>query len=149
MFSIVRSGQQTDPFPRYRPYHWWWISCTGIIHSQFPMEERAWREEYFQQLVLDADYIQGISKYTVSRLVNHYPLCQERVFFTYLPIDQRLRYGSSRPGGKTLFIYPANFWTHKNHEILLIAYAALSPLRRLEIAGIWCSRVIWTKGQNN
>jgi glycosyltransferase involved in cell wall biosynthesis len=96
-----------------------------LLHRDYPFSipdgERAWREEYFQQLLLDADYIQGISNYTVSRLLHHYPLSSERVFFTYLPIDQRLRYGS-RPVERPFFFYPANFWVHKNHEILLIAY---------------------------
>ena len=98
-----------------------------LLHRDYPFSiadgERAWREEYFQQLVLDADYVQGISNYTISRLVYHYPLSSERVFFTYLPIDQRLRYGSTCPVERPFFIYPANFWIHKNHEILLIAYA--------------------------
>jgi glycosyltransferase involved in cell wall biosynthesis len=97
-----------------------------LLHRDYPFSisdgERAWREEYFQQLLLDADYVQGISNYTVSRLVHHYPLSSGRVFFTYLPIDQRLRYGSTRPVERPFFIYPANFWIHKNHEILLIAY---------------------------
>jgi glycosyltransferase involved in cell wall biosynthesis len=97
-----------------------------LLHRDYPFSlpdgERAWREDYFRQLVLDADYVQGISNYTLSRLVHHYPLSSERVFFTYLPIDQRLRYGS-RPVERPFFIYPANFWIHKNHEILLIAYA--------------------------
>jgi glycosyltransferase involved in cell wall biosynthesis len=98
-----------------------------LLHRDYPFSisdgERAWREEFFQQLLLDADYIQGISNYTVSRLLHHYPLSSERVFFTYLPIDQRLPYGSARPMERPFFIYPANFWIHKNHEILLIAYA--------------------------
>jgi glycosyltransferase involved in cell wall biosynthesis len=98
-----------------------------LLHRDYPFSisdgERAWREEFFQQLLLDADYIQGISNYTVSRLLHHYPLSSERVIFTYLPIDQRLRYGSAHPVERPFFIYPANFWIHKNHEILLIAYA--------------------------
>ena len=98
-----------------------------LLHRDYPFSisdgERAWREEFFQQLLLDADYIQGISNYTVSRLLHHYPLSSERVFFTYLPIDQRLRSGSAHPVERPFFIYPANFWIHKNHEILLIAYA--------------------------
>ncbi|HEY1476283.1 MAG TPA: hypothetical protein VGF37_01245, partial [Chthoniobacterales bacterium] len=97
-----------------------------LLHRDYPFSisdgERAWREEYFQRLLLDADYVQGISNYTVSRLLHHYPLSSERVFFTYLPIDRRLRYGLTRPVERPFFIYPANFWIHKNHEILLIAY---------------------------
>jgi len=97
-----------------------------LLHRDYPFSisdgERAWREEFFQQLLLDADFVQGISNYTVSRLVHHYPSSSKRVFFTYLPIDQRLRYGSTRPVERPFFIYPANFWIHKNHEILLIAY---------------------------
>ena len=97
-----------------------------LLHRDYPFSipdgERVWREEFFQQLLLDADYIQGISNYTVSRLLHHYRLSSERVFFTYLPIDQRLRYGSAHHAERPFFIYPANFWIHKNHEILLIAY---------------------------
>ena len=97
-----------------------------LLHRDYPFSisdgERAWREEYFQRLLLDADYIQGISNHTVSRLLHHYPSSSERVFFTYLPIDQRFRHGSTRPVERPFFIYPANFWIHKNHEILLIAY---------------------------
>ena len=97
-----------------------------LLHRDYPFSisdgERAWREEFFQELVLDADYVQGISNYTVSRLVHHYPSSSAKLFFTYLPIDQRLRYGSIRSVERPFFIYPANFWIHKNHEILLIAY---------------------------
>ncbi len=97
-----------------------------LLHRDYPFSisdgERAWREEFFQQLLLDADYIQGISNYVVSRLVHHYPSSSEKVFFTYLSIDQRLENGSARPVERPFFIYPANFWIHKNHEILLIAY---------------------------
>src|SRR5262249_50749495 len=49
-----------------------------LLHRDYPFSisdgERAWREEYFQQLFLDADYVQGISNHTVSRLLHHYPL---------------------------------------------------------------------------
>jgi glycosyltransferase involved in cell wall biosynthesis len=97
-----------------------------LLHRDYPFSipdgERAWREEYFQRLLLDADYVQGISNYTIARLLHHYPLSSERVFFTYLPIDRRLRNGPTRPVERPFFIYPANFWIHKNHEILLIAY---------------------------
>jgi glycosyltransferase involved in cell wall biosynthesis len=97
-----------------------------LLHRDYPFTisdgERAWREEYFQQLLLNADYVQGISNHTVSRLLHHYPLSSKRVFFTYLPVDQRLRSASTRAAEGSFFIYPANFWIHKNHEILLIAY---------------------------
>jgi len=97
-----------------------------LLHRDYPFSlsdgERVWREEYFQQLLLDADYVQGISNHTVSRLLHHYPLSSEKVFFTYLPIDQRLQSAPARRVQNPFFIYPANFWVHKNHEILLIAY---------------------------
>jgi glycosyltransferase involved in cell wall biosynthesis len=97
-----------------------------LLHRDYPFSisdrERAWREEYFQRLLLDADYVQGISNHAISRLLHHYPLSSQRVFFTYLPIDQRLRHTSTGPVERPFFIYPANFWIHKNHEILLIAY---------------------------
>jgi glycosyltransferase involved in cell wall biosynthesis len=98
---------------------------TDLLHRDYPFSipeaERIWREGYFKNILADADFIQCISQYTMDRLLKYYSLSESRVFFTHLPIDQRLQaeLGSS-PGN--YFIYPANFWVHKNHEVLLIAY---------------------------
>jgi glycosyltransferase involved in cell wall biosynthesis len=99
---------------------------TDLLHRDYPFSipesERIWREEYFRDILSDACYIQCISQYTVDRLLEYYRIKRDRVFFTYLPIDQRLQCSSSDAPERPYFIYPANFWVHKNHEVLLVAY---------------------------
>ncbi len=99
---------------------------TDLLHRDYPFSiseaERAWREEYFRNIIADADYIQCISRYTLDRFVENYRISKTRLFFTYLPIDRRLESRTVFPPPRSFFIYPANFWIHKNHEILLIAY---------------------------
>jgi glycosyltransferase involved in cell wall biosynthesis len=99
---------------------------TDLLHRDYPFsvleQERIWREEYFRNILADADYVQCISQYTVDRLLRCYQVRKDRVFFTHLPIDQRLQVGLGGPPDRAYFIYPANFWIHKNHEVLLIAY---------------------------
>ena len=99
---------------------------TDLLHRDYPFSipesERIWREDYFRNILADADYIQCISQYTLNRFIKHYRVNKDRVFFTHLPIDRRLEGAIPVTPERPYFIYPANFWVHKNHEILLIAY---------------------------
>jgi glycosyltransferase involved in cell wall biosynthesis len=98
-----------------------------LLHRDYPQSlseaEKEWRESYFTKMVLCADRFQVISNHTGERLVHHYQVRPEKIFRTYLPIQDRLAtvMGSGRTG-TPFFFYPANFWPHKNHEILLLAY---------------------------
>lgn len=98
-----------------------------LLHRDYPHSlpaaERQFRESYFAKMVLCADRIQVISDYTGERLAHHYDVPVERIFRTYLPIQDRLKIadGAVKPSNR-FFFYPANFWPHKNHEVLLIAY---------------------------
>jgi glycosyltransferase involved in cell wall biosynthesis len=98
-----------------------------LLHRDYPYSmpeaERQWRESYFAKMALCADRFQVISDYTGERLTHHYGVSDEKVFRTYLPIEGRLKIEPDvvQPG-KRYFFYPANFWPHKNHEVLLIAY---------------------------
>jgi glycosyltransferase involved in cell wall biosynthesis len=109
---------------------------TDLLHRDYPFSipdsERHWREAYFKKILTDADYVQCISRYTVDRLHEYYSVSKDQVFCTHLPIDQRLEARADLAPERPYFIYPANFWVHKNHEILLIAYriyrqAAIDP----------------------
>ncbi len=99
---------------------------TDLLHRDYPFsipeQERIWREEYFKDILADVDYVQCISQYTVDRLLEYYRINKDRVFFTHLPIEHRLKSGFKGLAERAYFIYPANFWIHKNHEVLLIAY---------------------------
>ena len=99
---------------------------TDLLHRDYPFSisetERIWREGYFTDILTDADCIQCISEYTQRRLLENYRINESRLFFTHLPIDRRLEVGSNFKPERSYFIYPANFWIHKNHEVLLIAY---------------------------
>jgi glycosyltransferase involved in cell wall biosynthesis len=110
-----------------------------ILHRDYPssisQEEREWREHYFNQMVACADRFQVISDYTGERLMKHYNVPSERIFRTYLPIQDRLKVGiANPPGSDRYFFYPANFWPHKNHEGLLTAYEIY---RRQEGTSAW------------
>jgi glycosyltransferase involved in cell wall biosynthesis len=98
-----------------------------VLHRDYPYSlserEREWRESYFAKMVLYADRLQVISEHTGERLAHHYNVPAEKIFRTYLPIQDRLKiaHDGGRPVNR-FFFYPANFWPHKNHEVLLIAY---------------------------
>jgi glycosyltransferase involved in cell wall biosynthesis len=98
-----------------------------VLHRDYPNSltetERNWRETYFATMVRSVDRFQVISDYTGRRLTHHYGVPVERIFRTYLPIQDRLKITpDTKKRSNNFFLYPANFWKHKNHEILLIAY---------------------------
>jgi len=98
-----------------------------ILHRDYPLSiderEREWRERYFRQMVACADRFQVISDYTGESLMRHYGVAAEKIFRTYLPIQDRLKVTPTHlQDAERYFFYPANFWPHKNHEVLLIGY---------------------------
>jgi glycosyltransferase involved in cell wall biosynthesis len=98
-----------------------------LLHRDYPFSisqaERQWREDYFAQMVRSATLFQVISDYTGQRLAYHYGVPVRKIFRTYLPIQDRLKVAAvAEQSGRRFFFYPANFWPHKNHEILLIAF---------------------------
>jgi len=94
------------------------------LHRDFPYSLPAqtieWRELQFRKLVDSVDYFQVISQFTAERVKSLYNVPADRIFVTRLPIHGRLTFGSATR--KPFFFYPANFWVHKNHEVLLVAY---------------------------
>jgi glycosyltransferase involved in cell wall biosynthesis len=100
------------------------VTVVDTLHRDFPfslpVETREWRELQFRKLVGSADCFQVISAFTAERLKSLYNVSPGRIFITHLPIHGRLISVSAER--EPFFFYPANFWVHKNHEILLIAY---------------------------
>lgn len=100
------------------------VTVVDTLHRDFPfsisVQAREWRELQFRKLLESADFFQVISEFTAERLKSLYQISPERIFVTHLPIHGRLT--PSVVEREPFFFYPANFWVHKNHEVLLIAY---------------------------
>jgi glycosyltransferase involved in cell wall biosynthesis len=94
------------------------------LHRDFPYSLPAqtieWRELQFRKLVDSVDYFQVNSQFTAERVKSLYHVPADRIFVTRLPIHGRLTFRSATR--EPFFFYPANFWVHKNHEVLLVAY---------------------------
>jgi glycosyltransferase involved in cell wall biosynthesis len=94
------------------------------LHRDFPYSLPAqtieWRELQFRKLVDSVDYFQVISQFTAERVKALFNVPPDRIFVTRLPIHGRLKLRSATR--EPFFFYPANFWIHKNHEVLLVAY---------------------------
>jgi glycosyltransferase involved in cell wall biosynthesis len=100
------------------------VKVADTLHRDFPfslpVQTREWRELQFRRLFHSADFFQVDSEYTSERLKTIYNVPPEQIFITRLPIQGRLKAASCER--EQFFFYPANFWMHKNHETLLIAY---------------------------
>lgn len=98
------------------------------LPAALPVEEVNYRDQWFARVAREATFIQGISRHVISRLGAHYGVHPARCFHTYIPAQNRLPApvaGADLPAGMPeapYFFYPANFWPHKNHEALLLAY---------------------------
>ncbi|MBL4575262.1 MAG: glycosyltransferase family 4 protein [Opitutaceae bacterium] len=98
----------------------------AVYPEGLPIEVVEYRAKYFKESVESGAAIQVISKDVRDRLLSSFSLDPSRVFLTYHPIglDEFSRYqGGERASIETYFIYPANFWMHKNHRRLLDAFA--------------------------
>jgi GT2 family glycosyltransferase len=96
------------------------------LPAALPIEEITHRHAWFSQVTQEATYFQCNSRQVINRLVQHYGVHPARCFHTYNAVQGRLPApGASLPAGapeEPFFFYPANFWPHKNHEALFVAY---------------------------
>ena len=104
-------------------------TVVDLLHIDYPAAissaECSHRDAYFKKMSFDADAFQCISDYGVSRLAEVYNIPTERIFRTHLAVAERFK-NSAKPdfnSASKAFFYPANFWPHKNHLTLLVAYA--------------------------
>lgn len=113
-----------------------------LQHRQYPQfltpAEVARRDEELQQL-RRCDRIVCISEHTRASLRQALDLPSERVQAIPIDVQIRLRRPSREELGRTLSslglagrpyaFYPANFWPHKNHRMLLTAFGLLRSRR--------------------
>jgi GT2 family glycosyltransferase/glycosyltransferase involved in cell wall biosynthesis len=103
-----------------------------LLHRDLPAaltpEEVNYRDQWFTRVAREATFIQGISRDAIARLGEYYGVHPSRCFHTYIPAQNRLPAPAPEgqlPAGAPVgpyFFYPANFWPHKNHETLFVAY---------------------------
>lgn len=98
------------------------------LPAALPVEEVNFRHAWFTQVVNTATFIQCISRHVVKQLGQHYGVHPANCFHTYIPVQNRLPVPAADMvlpvalPDTPYFFYPANFWPHKNHETLLVAY---------------------------
>lgn len=98
-----------------------------LLHEDWPHGlDRAEREErmnYIGFSCANSSSIQCISRTGVESIRKHYNVPAEKLFYTYLPPHLPSPGPCAEKAGKPYFFYPANFWPHKNHDLLLTAYS--------------------------
>ncbi len=99
-----------------------------LLHRDFPASlpepDRIYREQEFAAALIASDWFQVISDFTGERLQACYAVPPGRIFRTHLAVHSRLTpVPEAAADGRPFFFYPANFWAHKNHETLFVAYA--------------------------
>ena len=113
------------------------VTVADLLHRDFPYSldwrNRIWRHVQFRKLTMLASKYQLLSNFSADRLRENYRVPREKIFVNYQPVHRRLVNRDSETitlNGRPkvtehfpdYFFYPANFWVHKNHETLLIAY---------------------------
>ncbi|EGV19336.1 glycosyltransferase family 4 protein [Thiocapsa marina] len=124
-----------------------------LQHNTYPWffaaDDIANRHWSFQEACRRADTLVAISEYTRTTAIQVGRLDPERIQTIHLRLAQRLA-GRPAETGETFaqlgladqryLLYPANFWKHKNHEMLLTAFGiacrkGLAPDIRLVCTG--------------
>lgn len=122
----------------YCPFGWATLAMPGVptiacvvdlIHLDFPStltHEEIWlRDTLLQETIRVSDALNCISLHVVDRIIDRFPDYSGEIFYTYNAIHDRLDEVDPSPLAppcESYFFYPSNFWVHKNHEVLLIAY---------------------------
>jgi glycosyltransferase involved in cell wall biosynthesis len=98
----------------------------------FSSAETSQRERTFHDACRKASAIGVISDYVRKSVIEAKLIAPERVFTTYIRLPHRLPSLDASQVGDTLtrldiksgeyVFYPANFWRHKNHEILVTGF---------------------------
>lgn len=89
------------------------------------------RERNFRQASQLAAYVVCISEHVRKSVLDHTTLAPERVRTIYLNAAQVVEHAAVEPdvlarlglGANEYWLYPANFWRHKNHQMLLAAFS--------------------------
>lgn len=137
--------------------------CTihDLQHKTYPKffaaENVAHREFAFIEACRRATALIAISDYSRDSAIAHGDLDPSRIRTIYLRMAQRMVQGGENNDAilgqlgltpQRYLIYPANFWKHKNHEMLLAAFGmachgGLAADIKLVCTGALCARQEW------
>lgn len=119
------------------------IPVVSIIHDLqhrdypefFSVEERQQRDIFFNETVRVTDLFIFVSEYTRQVFLKYFEVKQDCTKVIHNAIKDRIRNFSKENillslaklgiGRRQYMYYPANFWPHKNHRILFVAYRML------------------------
>ncbi len=92
-----------------------------------PESEVAYRSDWYPKAIAQSSLIHTISDFCSIRIQFHYKVPQDKILRTYLPLHSRFdTIDQARLPDQLVdrpyFLYPANYWSHKNHEGLLLGY---------------------------
>lgn len=95
------------------------------------------RENYYDLILKDASLVVTGTDHTKKMIIDHYGVKAEKVAVIPLPVrDEFFNYGRrenrSDDEEKYLF-YPAQFWKHKNHEIVIEALSILKDHKDISL----------------
>ncbi len=94
-----------------------------LQHEYFPenfsKEHLQHRKENYRYAALNSDHIIAISNHTKKTIVEKYKVNTDKITTIYLGVGETNP--KSIPLPKNFIFYPAAFWTHKNHKILIEA----------------------------
>lgn len=117
------------------------------IPDALPEGEINYREKHLSETLRSATRIQANSDFIRQSLKNNFQVPDAKIETIYLPLHNRfirVEMGdlpaALAPLHHRYFLYPANFWPHKNHANLLHAYAAYlktapEPAHHLALTG--------------
>ena len=104
-----------------------------IQHEYYPQffapQELSHRRKFYQDIVKKVEKVVCISDYTRETFCEKYGFPVERAQTIYIAIQNRFTKEDDKIldklniRGQKYIVYPANFWEHKNHKLLLNAFA--------------------------
>lgn len=99
-----------------------------LLHIDYPdsltEEDREYRSRLLKDATEKADLFLTVSKFSRDRLMAAYNVPHRKVWVLPHALPKG-RFKKSRPSDNSpasYFLYPANFWVHKNHRTLLVAF---------------------------
>ena len=104
-----------------------------LQHKFFPQNfahgEIVLRDSTLELIEKRSDKVICISEFSLSTVKQHTNIASPRLTCVHIKMSGRLKVGSVKKGSRfeslfdtKYFIFPANFWPHKNHDLLLIAF---------------------------